>query len=142
MLMIFMVQAAHFRVKARQNHKLEALHPHRSEILFSIFVVLKPGVPFLTMKALTCLVSMLRAQMTTTSANVALPAVHGEHTGQTGEAAVLAGRGCDCTNICHITSATTEKTATHRSSAFGRSTSSRQGPSLPLSAALTHLSHC
>lgn len=59
------------------------LSPHRSEVLFSIFVVLKPGVPFLTMKALTCFVSVTsRAQMITTSANVALPAVRVEHADQ------------------------------------------------------------
>ena len=46
---------------------------HLSAILFSIFVVLKPGVPFRTTKALTWPLTLLRAQITTTSANVALP---------------------------------------------------------------------
>ncbi len=51
----------------------DCLHAHRSAILPSILVVRNPGVPLRTTKALTCPLTLLRAQMTTTSANVALP---------------------------------------------------------------------
>ena len=45
----------------------------RSAILFSIFVAVKPGVPFSTTKPRTRFVSTSRAQTTTRSAKVALP---------------------------------------------------------------------
>ena len=52
---------------------MSAFWTTRSAILFSILVVLKPGVPFLTTKALTWPVSLDRAQTMTTSDHVALP---------------------------------------------------------------------
>jgi hypothetical protein len=47
---------------------MSAFWTQRSAILFSILVVLRPGVPFRTTKALTCPLSELRAHTTITSA--------------------------------------------------------------------------
>ena len=52
---------------------MSAFWTQRRAILPSILLVLKPGVPLCTMKALICLVLRLRAHTTTTSAKVALP---------------------------------------------------------------------
>lgn len=58
------------------THPSSAMSPfctHRSAVLCWILPTRRPGLPLRTMKALTALVCVLRAQMTTTSANGALP---------------------------------------------------------------------